>query len=158
MKKHLILALSYLVAGVVLSTLFLLKSSPDLMLKEDPCKYSFDECVSRFEAAVLEKGWTIPTVHDLQKSLQKHGKEVNRVKVFAICSPEHAVKILKGDNERVVSSMMPCRVAIYEKSDGRTYASRMNSGLFARGMKRNVRTVMKTAYSDTEEILAAIIE
>lgn len=30
-----------------------------------------------------------------------------------------------------ISAMMPCRVAVYEKADGKTYISRINPGLFA---------------------------
>ena len=103
-------------------------------------------------------GWKIPHVNDLQATMHKFGKEVRQVKVYEICQPDHAFKILSQDDERIVSSLMPCRVAIYEKSDGSVYVSRMNSGLLSRPMNKIIRSTMSDAAAETEQILADIIE
>ena len=79
---------------------------------------------------------------------------------FIICKKAWkrlAINILQGDEERVVSSMMPCRVAVYVKADGKTYISRMNSKLMSKGMNGNVRSTMKSAFVEMEEILSKLV-
>jgi len=89
--------------------------------------------------------------------MEKAGHEVNKVKVFALCNPNHAIQILQGDEERIVTSMMPCRVAVYVKKDGKTYLSRMNSKLMSKGMNKNVRLTMKSAFEEMEEIISRLV-
>lgn len=84
--------------------------------------------------------------------------DVKAVKVFELCHTSHAGKILAKSDERVVSSLMPCRVAIYEKDDGKVYISRMNSGLMASTMKGIIPEVMAEAATENEKILAAVIK
>lgn len=52
---------------------------------------------------------------------------------------------------------MPCRVAIYEKSDGVTYIARMNSQLMARPFGGVINSVMRKAAVETEQIIAQVI-
>ncbi len=63
---------------------------------------------------------------------------------------------MKTDDERIVSNMVPCRVAFYEKEDGKVYFSRMNSGLLSKPMGTVTRTRMKIAFEETEEFLNEI--
>jgi uncharacterized protein (DUF302 family) len=127
-------------------------------LKENSSKFNFEQSVEALEKAILESGtWRIPAKHDLQATLIKNGKDkVNNVIVFEICSPDLAEKILKTDDERVVSNMMPCRIAVYDKTDGKTYYSRMNSGLLAKPMGKITREQMKIAADDVERFLEVL--
>jgi len=88
----------------------------------------------------------------------KYGIDVRSVKVFDLCKPEHSGRILKSDDERIVSSLMPCRVAIYEKNDGKVYFSRLNSGLMAMPMEGIIPEVMADAAFENEKILESILK
>jgi len=158
MKSRIIVQLIIYLFGIILGILIMVEFSADLLIREEKSKFGFEETVTTFENAVVEAGWVIPAVHDLQASMAKFGTEVRKVKVFAICYPEHASKILSGSDERIVSSMMPCRVSIYEKEDGAVYFSLVNARRMSAGMERNVRKVMKAAYEDMEVIISGIIE
>jgi uncharacterized protein (DUF302 family) len=158
MKSRIIVQLIIYLFGIILGILIMVEFSTDLLIREEKSKYGFEETVTAFKSAVTEAGWVIPAVHDLQKSMADYGAEVNKVKVFAVCYPEHAVKILSGSDERIVSSMMPCYVSIYEKEDNAVYISMINSKRMSAGMERKVRKVMKTAYQDMEEIISGFIE
>ena len=57
--------------------------------------------------------------------------EVGPVKVIALCKPNYGVKFLEADNNKILSSFMPCGIGIYEKRNGKTYVSRRNVKLFA---------------------------
>ncbi len=158
MKKILISSVSSFVGGVVLTFLIVYLAAPSLMLNEYESTYTFTESVQRFEQAITDGGWKIPKVHDLQASMKKSNQDVLPVKVFEICHPEHAGKILARNDERIVSSLMPCRVAIYEKADGKTYVSSMNTGLMGKMMKGIVPEVMKDASQASSEFVNQIAQ
>ena len=124
---------------------------------ENESKYNFAETVEKLTAESEKKTWKVSAVHDLQETLKKNGTEVLPIKVFALCHPKHSGKILLKDDERIVSSLMPCRVSVYEKSNGKTYISRMNSGVLAESIGGVVEEVMIASSKDIEEILSSLI-
>lgn len=159
MKKSLLTGIVGFVLGIIVAFVVVYKAAPGLMLIEDESKFeSFDETVAAFEQSVKDHNWKLPTTHDLQATMAKFGKDVKAVKVFELCHPDHAGKILVRSDERIVSSLMPCRVAIYEKADGKVYISRMNSGLMASTMGGIVPEVMADASEENEAILEAVIK
>jgi len=127
------------------------------MFIENESKYNFAETVEKLTVEIEKKTWKVSVVHDLQETLKKNGTEVLPIKVFALCHPRHSSKILLKDDERIVSSLMPCRVSIYEKSNGKTYISRMNTGILAKSMGGIVEEVMIASSKEVEEILSSII-
>lgn len=147
-----------LLAGAILALLLSFYASPSLMLKENKSKHDFETTIAELEKSILDAGWKIPHVNDLQETMKKFDKEVRQVKVYEICQPDHAYQVLSQDDERIVSSLMPCRVAIYEKSDGSTYFSRMNAGLLSKPMNKIIRRTMSDAARETEEILSSLID
>ena len=147
-----------LIAGAIIALLVIFFSAPSLMLKENKSKHDFETTLAEIEKSVESMGWKIPHVNDLQATMHKFGKDVRQVKVYEICHPDHAYKILNQDDERIVSSLMPCRIAVYEKSSGDVYLSRMNSGLMSKPMNKLIRNTMSDAAAETEQILAPVIE
>lgn len=147
-----------LVAGVIIGLLVAFFVSPSLMFREDRYQKDFDTTVAELEKVVLAKGWKIPQVHDLQATMKKFGKDVRSVKVLEICHPDHSYEILSRNEEKIVSSMMPCRISVYEKEDGSVWISRMNSGFLAKPMSPVVRKTMSAAAADVEEIIAEVME
>ena len=43
-----------------------------------------------------------------------------------MCEPQAAAKLLVKDEYKMLTAMMPCTIAVYVKSDGKTYISMMN--------------------------------
>ena len=158
MKKEFLYAIAGLVVGILLTGLLSYKMAPGLMMKEAESRYTFTESVEKFEQKALSMGWRIPAVHDLKETMHKNGKQVNNVKVFELCQPDHAYEILALDDERIVSSMMPCRVSIYEKSDGKTYVSWMNTSLMGNMMGGVIADVMGVATADSETMIRVLTE
>ncbi len=146
-----------IIAGLILGWLITFLAMPSLMFKETKSTLKFDETVSAIETKIAEKGWKTPAVHDLQATMEKFGHNVRSVKVFEICHPDHSFRILEKSDERIVSSMMPCRISIYEKQDGSVWISRMNSGIVAKPMSRIIRKTMSAAAKDVEVIIAEVL-
>lgn len=145
------------IIGLIASFLFIYYQSSSMMIWENKSRFGFDETITRLTSQVEKAQWKMPAVHDLQETMKKNGFEVRRVKVLEICQPKIAQQILSRDAERIVSSLMPCRIAVYEKADGQVYVSRMNSGLIGKLMKGIVPEVMKEATDGVETILKEVI-
>jgi uncharacterized protein (DUF302 family) len=157
MKNSVKFLLGGLILGGILAVVLVFFMSPGLMLKEKQSNYNFEDSMTRLEETVLSNGWTIPAKHDLRKSLLKHGKsEVNNIIVYELCNPDLAEKILLTDNERVVSNFMPCRISLYEKSDGKVYYSMMNAGLLSKPMGKVAREQMKIAAKDMDRFVKVL--
>jgi uncharacterized protein (DUF302 family) len=127
------------------------------MFFESQSKYDFDKTIEQLKAAVEKKTWKLTAIHDLQQTMKTYGKDVLPVKVFAVCHPKHSSKILERDDERIVSCMMPCRISVYEKSDGKTYISRLNPAPIAKLYGGLVEQVMTDSANEIEEIISDII-
>lgn len=157
MKNYLYLIIGLIIGGLLV---FMLNNNNKTKeyFRESQSKYGFEETVAQFEALVAEQqGWKILKTYDLQESMAKSGFTVQPVKVFSVCNPSYSSKILFSNQERVVSSMMPCRVSIYVLTNGKTYISRMNSAEMAANMGGVVEKVMAAADNDIESILKDII-
>jgi uncharacterized protein (DUF302 family) len=147
-----------IVAGMAIGLLAAFFLSPSLMFRENSYDKDFETTVSELEKEIEEKGWKIPVVHDLQATMKKFGKEVKSVKVLEICHPDLSYEILSQSEEKIVSSMMPCRIAVYEKDDGSVWISRMNSGFLAKPMSPVIRKTMSKAAASVEEIIAEVMK
>ena len=75
-----------------------------------------------------------------------------------MCRPDLAATILAEDDARLVSSLMPCRVAVYETSNGDVILSRMNTALMSKMFGGLVTEMMSEATAQTEQIFAPLEE
>ena len=157
MRKKSTMFLTGFITGILLTFLLLLVLAPKMMFTETESKYDFAKTVDMIEQSTKDNGWSMPHQYDLQATLNKHGLVVNPVRVFSICNPDLAVRILGSDNDRHISAMMPCRVAVYEKENGKTYIARMNSGLVSKILGNNAKAVMKDAGQESEKILEPLL-
>jgi uncharacterized protein (DUF302 family) len=128
----------------------------DTMFFENRSKYGFEETINQLTELVPENEWKIIQILDLQETMRKNGKDVLPVKVVEMCKPDYAYQLLSEDSQRIYSNMMPCRVSVYEKSDGNTYISRMNSAMFAEQIGGVMQDVMSTAFDDVEKMIKKI--
>jgi uncharacterized protein (DUF302 family) len=131
-----------LIAGFILCTILVAMIMPKLMVKEIPSPFGYEETIAHIQKNVTNSGWKVSALMRLDKSLAKEGKEVLPVASFKICQPDHAEQVLLDDDARFLSVMMPCSIAVYEKRDGQTYISTMNSGIMGRMLGGTVSEIM----------------
>jgi len=156
-KKVIIPALAGLVSGIILTILIVVTSAQPVMLKEKQIPHNFEAAVELIETTVMQKGWTIPAVHNMQATLANFGHDIEKLKIFEICHPGIAYQVLSMDDERIVSSLLPCRLSVYEKSDGNVYVSWMNMRFMGRLMKGSVPGAFAEASTATDEIINALL-
>ncbi len=154
--KSLSLVLTGLIAGIAITLAAGYLGAPRLMFVTTESPLGHDQTVEAIQTAASASGWKIPTVHRLNLGLKKLGHEVAPVSVVELCQPEYAARVLADDTGRSVSSMMPCRVSVYDTGDGRVMISRMNSGLLGSMFEQPVSGIMRQATADTEAIIASV--
>jgi hypothetical protein len=69
------------------------------------------------------------------------------------CSNKYSGPILKDDNVRFLSILMPCKISIYKKSNGKVYIGTMNAGLIGSLFGTTVGDIMKNVVADQQKFL-----
>jgi len=148
-----------LVVGMVLMGIIAWTVMPRMMLTVHKSKLNFEETVTAIDKSAKELAWQVPKIYDIQKSLKKAGYEdMTRVKILSICQPTPAYNILKDDNNKKVTAIMPCRIGVYETKDGQTYISGMNIGLMSKMFGGNIAKVMGGVAEGEKKMLENIIQ
>ena len=127
------------------------------VILESESRFGFEETIARITRKAELNGWRIPTVHDLQETLKKNDIHVGEVRVVELCKPQYSGTLMKEDSTRFVSSLMPCRISIYTKTNGKTYVSRINTAMVSMFMPGTIGQVMGQAGGETEEIISEIL-
>lgn len=128
------------------------------VILENESRFGFDETIQKIHDNADENGWKIPTVHDLQETLRKNQIDVQEVKVIELCKPLYSGALMKEDPTKFVSALMPCRISVYRKSDGKTYISRINSPMLSMFMGGTIGSVMGNAGTEMEVIIGRVIK
>jgi uncharacterized protein (DUF302 family) len=128
------------------------------MMLENVSRYDFPTTVEKLATIVQESGWKAPFTHDLQNTIRNFGKDILPAKVLEICHPKHSGRLLELDNERIVSTFMPCRISVYEKSDGKVYIARLNASLLAGSFGGLTEEVMTQSFAEMENMLNPLVK
>lgn len=105
------------------------KSLGSQMLIEVESPLGFDETLVKLEENAKYLGWKVPKKWKInfQNNLKKvTGVDIGKNQVLKMCEPEAAAKMLIHDEYKLLTTMMPCTISVYEKSNGKTYISIMN--------------------------------
>jgi uncharacterized protein (DUF302 family) len=127
------------------------------LIIEKVSPFSVPVTVEKLIEAAHQKGWQNPAVHNLQESLAKSGKHVRPVQVVEICKPEYSGRMLEQNDERVVSILMPYRISVYEKEDGKTYLAILDMTAMTSGLSKNSAEAIYSASAEAFEIVKAVI-
>lgn len=127
------------------------------MIIEHVSPFSVSVTVEKLIEAAKQKGWQNPAVHNLQLSLAKAGKEVLPVEVVEICKPEYSGRMLEKNDERIVSVLMPCRISVYLKEDGKAYVALLDMSQMTEGMTATATKAVNDASDESFEIVKSVV-
>lgn len=127
------------------------------MFIEGQSKFDFTETVETLETLIKEGGWGLKHTHDLAQMLIDKDFDVLPAKALEICKPALANEVLAHDATRMYSNMMPCRLSVYEKEDGKTYVSRMNIEVLGSMIGGDVAEVMGGAFHEVEKMINEVV-
>jgi uncharacterized protein (DUF302 family) len=73
---------------------------------------SFDQASADLDSAVVRNGFGVLHVHDLGSTLRSKGIEfAEQCKVFEVCNPVQAAKVLSTDMR--LNMALPCRISVF---------------------------------------------
>lgn len=73
---------------------------------------TFDQAASDLDAAVKRHGFGVLHVHDLGNTLRAKGQAfTEQCKVFEVCNPAQAAKVLATDMR--LNMALPCRISVF---------------------------------------------
>lgn len=147
-----------LLLSIIVCFLMASCAMPKVMFTESESKYEFDKTVEEVIKSLADNGWEVTEKADMKEHYAQYGFETRRIITLEICKPEGAVKILNDDRYTRMVPFMPMRVAVYEKSDGSIYVSRLNISLMGKCNPKLVRKVMKEGAVDLEKAVKEVVQ
>lgn len=147
------------VAGVLLVAVGGYLMMPSMMFNEVQSPFGLEETVARIQhnivetPALKEKGWAISGLRNPARAVQTDGSNVLPVMMIEVCATKYSGPILKDDTVRFLSILMPCKISVYKKQDGKTYIGTMNAGLMGKMFGPFVGEVMGQVAEDQKLFL-----
>jgi uncharacterized protein (DUF302 family) len=118
---------------------------------------SFPETLKAFKEEAVTAGWSVLNANNMAGVLSERGFTLDPVVILDVCSGKYSARILANDEYRPVSAFMPCRVSIYQTSEGEVFIARMNTAAFLEMMPPEVAEIMAASDEEIAEIIARTV-
>lgn len=114
------------------------------MIFEVQSHRTMDEIAAGLEEAAARNQFGVLAVLDLRQTMRDKGVEMDReVRIFEVCNPHQAKKVLEADPR--ISTALPCRISVYGLDGGYKLATmlptEMLKGFDAKGVEETAREV-----------------
>jgi uncharacterized protein (DUF302 family) len=148
-------ALVGFIVGVIVIALGGWMMAPSLMFTERLSPFGMEETVARIQHNIQNtgNGWSLSGLRNPAKAVQTDGGNVLPVMMIEACSTKYSKPILKDDTVRFLSILMPCKISIYKKNDGKVYIGTMNAALMGKLFGSLVGDVMGQVAADQKKFL-----
>ncbi len=122
------------VAGMAFIGILAWNMMGGLMFTERPSQFGLEETIARIQQNIQNtgNGWALSGLRNPGKAVEADGGNVLPVMMIEACSTKYSGPILKEDNIRFLSILMPCKISVYKKNDGKIYIGMMNAGLMGK--------------------------
>jgi uncharacterized protein (DUF302 family) len=144
-----------IVLGAILSVAAIWQTAGSLMFEERESPFTVEETVARIQQNIQAagNGWALFGLRYPARPVEAEGVSVLPVMAIEACSPRYSGPILKDDKTRFLSLLMPCKISVYKKSDGKVYIGTMNAGLIGKFFGPMVAETMEHVVADQKKFL-----
>ncbi|GAB6062540.1 DUF302 domain-containing protein [Deferrisoma palaeochoriense] len=158
MKQKMLFSIGGFVAGLVVMGLVVMNVMPSAMFSVHQSKFDVEKTVQAIKESAERAGWKVPKIYNFTASLAKDGyTDVGEMRVLSLCKADYAHEILKDEENRKITAMMPCRIGVFETSDGRVWIAGMNIGVMSRMFGGVIEEVMGRVAQEEARFLAPVI-
>jgi len=143
------------ILGVVLALGVVWQMAGSLMFEEQVSPFTVEETVARIQQNVQAagNGWALFGLRYPTRPVEAEGVSILPIMAIEACSPKYSGPILKDDKTRFLSLLMPCKISVYKKSDGKVYIGTMNAGLIGKFFGPLVAETMAGVIADQRKFL-----
>lgn len=141
--------MAFVLVGVIALT-----QAQNLMFNITPSPYGVEETAARIQRNIqrLEgRGWALSGLRNPAKAVAAGGSNVPPVLLVEACSTKYSGPLLKVENSRIYSILMPCTITVYKNDDGSTSIGTMNAGLM--GKLFGISEIMDEVFADQQEFI-----
>jgi len=144
-----------IVGGIVLTVVLAWSMAGSLMFQEQASPFGLEETVARIQHNIQDtgKGWALSGLRNPANAVKSDGGNVLPVMMIEACSTKYSGPILKEDSVRFLSILMPCKISVYKKNDGKVYIGNMNAGLMGHMFGPLVGEIMTQVAEDQKKFL-----
>ena len=137
-------------AGVALSIVLIWQGAGRWVFSEIESQFTVEETVARIQQNVQAagNGWSLSGLRNPIKPLQAEGSNALPVLLIEACSTKYSGPILRDDSVRFLSLLMPCKIGVYKKNDGKVYIGILNAKLVASLFGSQVVEIMEKVVDD----------
>jgi uncharacterized protein (DUF302 family) len=129
------------------------------MMSEKRSRLGFSETVAALQDAAKKRGWEVGQTMDMQAAMLKAGhKEAKRFTVLTMCKKDLAESLLKAQAENKAMPFAPCRMSVFEGSDGKVYIAKPNTELMAQMAASAFAPMLNKFVEEEKALLAGIAE
>lgn len=155
MSKMLLGIVVGLVLGVAAALATAWNMAGSLMFEERVSPFTIEETVARIQHNVeaAGNGWSLSGLRYPTRPLEAEGINALPVMLIEACSTKYSGPILKDDSVRFLSLLMPCKIGVYKKNDGKVYIGILNAGLIGKLFGSLVGDTMSHVVKDQESFL-----
>ena len=141
--------------GAVVAALLIYNLAAGMMFREVPSQFGMEETVARIQQNVLHagNGWALSGLRNAAKPIEMSGGNVLPVMMIEACSTNYSAPILKDDSLRFLSNLMPCKISVYKKNDGKVYIGLMNAQLIGGLFGSKVGDIMAKVAADQAKFI-----
>jgi uncharacterized protein (DUF302 family) len=107
-------------------------------------------------AAAEANGWALLGKSEMHKNLSRAGFDLPPITILNLCKPAYAGELLSDAAARHYSTMMPCRVSVYEDDDGTVKVALLNAAYAAQLYPEVDSRILLTAMAEIEAMLSGL--
>jgi uncharacterized protein (DUF302 family) len=142
------------VVALGLMVVVMVTSAQSLMFNEYESPFGVEETAARIQGnmqSLSGNGWKLSGLRNPAAAVAASGSNVLPVLLVEGCSTTYSGPLLKNDNHRIFSILMPCTITVFKKDDGKTYIGTMNAGLM--GKLFGIGDVMDQVAADQQKMI-----
>jgi uncharacterized protein (DUF302 family) len=141
--------------GVVFAGVLGWNMAGSLMFNERVSPFGVEETVARIQHNInaTGNGWSLSGLRNPARAVQQDGGNALPVLMVEACSTKYSKPILNEDSVRFLSILMPCKISVYKKNDGKVYIGTMNAGLMGKMFGPLVGDIMGKVAEDQQKFL-----
>lgn len=129
------------------------------MMTEMKSRLGFKDTIVALQEAAKKRGWQVGQAIDMQDVMIKAGqKNAKPFTVLPMCKQDLAETLLKTQAEQKAMPFAPCRMSVFEGTDGKVYIAKPNTEFMAKMATPVFEPLLKKFVEEEKAVLANIAE
>jgi len=143
------------IGGMIMMAILAWNMAGSVMFNETVSPFGVEETVARIQHNIeaTGNGWALSGLRNPTRAIQADGGNALPVMMVEACSTKYSKPILNEDSVRFLSILMPCKISVYKKNDGKVYIGTMNAGLMGKMFGPLVGDIMSQVAEDQKKFL-----